>query len=73
MNAGGEGLSPRPGRISERPWVVWRQDDHGNRAVVSRHDSRDEAERVVADFTARGHKQLYWVVEDRRDAPTNAD
>jgi hypothetical protein len=46
------------------PWVVWRQDDNGNRFVVSRHDTRDQAEAVAARFEARGHKQLYWVAEE---------
>jgi hypothetical protein len=45
-------------------WVVWRQDDNGNRAVVSRHASRDEAEQVARTFEARGHKQIYWVKKD---------
>jgi len=45
-------------------WVVWRQDDNGNRAVVSRHASRDEAEQVARVFDGRGHKQIYWVKKD---------
>jgi potassium/hydrogen antiporter len=45
-------------------WVVWRQDDNGNRAIVSRHASRAEAEQVAGEFEARGHKQMYWVKKD---------
>jgi hypothetical protein len=51
--------------IQARPWVVWRQDDNGNRSIVSRHLTRDEADAVAAEFDARGHKQMYWVEEDR--------
>jgi len=41
-------------------WTVHRQDDKGNRFVVQRHLSKEEAERLVAVYEARGHKQLYW-------------
>ncbi|WP_195911093.1 hypothetical protein [Streptomyces kaniharaensis] len=40
---------------------VMRQDDNGNRFVVAGGLSRPEAERLAAEFEARGHKQLYWV------------
>lgn len=39
---------------------VMRQDDNGNRFVVARGLAKDEAERLAAEFEARGHKQLYW-------------
>ncbi|MDP9094862.1 MAG: SPOR domain-containing protein [Actinomycetota bacterium] len=53
--------------IADRPWVLKRQDDNGNRFVVSRYLTREEADAAAAEFDARGHKQLYWVEEDRRD------
>jgi len=53
--------------IAERPWVLRRQDDNGNRYVVSRHLTRAEADAAASEFDARGHKQLYWVEEDRRE------
>lgn len=40
-------------------WIVYRQDDNGNVFVVQDNVSRKEAERLVALFEARGHKQLY--------------
>ncbi|GAA2776132.1 NUDIX domain-containing protein [Kitasatospora aburaviensis] len=40
---------------------VMRQDDNGNRFPVADGLARDEAERLAAEFEARGHKQLYWV------------
>jgi hypothetical protein len=42
-------------------WVVWRQDDHGNRAEVARHDERADADAHVTELEGRGHKQTYWV------------
>lgn len=44
-------------------WVVWRQDDNGNRFEVARKDSRADAEELAAAMEARGHKQLYWVAK----------
>jgi hypothetical protein len=44
-------------------WVVWRQDDNGNRFMVARKDSRAEAEALVSEMEARGHKQTYWAAE----------
>jgi hypothetical protein len=42
-------------------WIVWRQDDNGNRFEVARRESRVEAEELAATMEARGHKQTYWV------------
>jgi UDP-N-acetyl-2-amino-2-deoxyglucuronate dehydrogenase len=46
--------------VPEQTWTVYRQDDNGNRFVVSTRLGREEAERLVAEFEARGHKQVYW-------------
>jgi hypothetical protein len=43
---------------------VWRQDDNGNRFLVSRHATQAEAEQISEEFDRRGHKQIYWVAED---------
>jgi hypothetical protein len=45
-------------------WIVWRQDDNGNRYIVARKPSRAEADELAATLEARGHKQLYWVAPD---------
>ncbi|MFT3765666.1 MAG: VOC family protein [Minicystis sp.] len=42
-------------------WAVWRQDDNGNRFLISAEHTREEAERLRDEYEARGHKQLYWV------------
>jgi len=48
-----------PDRLAEW-WAVHRTDDTGNSFLVQDHLTREEAERLVAEFTARGHKQYYW-------------
>jgi len=45
----------------EDQWIVWRQDDNGNRFEVARRESRAEAEALAATMEARSHKQTYWV------------
>jgi len=55
---------------AQRAYRVVRQDDNGNRFVVQTALSRDEAERLVADFESRGHKQLYWIEADERSDAT---
>lgn len=47
-------------------WVVWRIDDNGNTFVVREHVGRAEADRLVAEFTARGHKQMYWAEREAK-------
>lgn len=42
-------------------WSVWRTDDNGNTFLVRAGLARQEALRLVAEFTARGHKQLYFI------------
>lgn len=51
--------------IREQTWAVYRQDDNGNRFVVSTRLGREEAKRLVAEFEARGHKQVYWAEPER--------
>jgi hypothetical protein len=46
-------------------WVVFRQDDHGHRFVVESGLSQQAAERMGAEFEAKGHKQLYWAQPEK--------
>ena len=46
-------------------WQVLRLDDNGNRFIVAEYTSEDEARRIADEFTARGHKQVYWVECDK--------
>ncbi len=48
----------------ETTWQVWRQDDNGNRAILSRNHTKPEAERLAREFEQRGHKQMYWASEE---------
>jgi hypothetical protein len=54
---------------AETDWVVRRSDDNGNRFEVARNLTRADAERIVAEFEARGHKQLYWAERDADSDP----
>jgi hypothetical protein len=58
--------STAPASGQERTWVVHRQDDNGCRFVVRVGLSREEAERLVKEFEALGHKQTYWAEPERR-------
>ncbi len=42
-------------------WILFRQDDNGNRYEMARFPSREAAETAAARYQARGHKQLYYV------------
>lgn len=55
------------GRTARMVWRVLRLDDNGNRFVVAQCASEDEARRIADAFTARGHKQAYWVECDGED------
>lgn len=52
-----------PSRLEPEPlgWRLLRQDDNGNVAEVARYPSRCEAIGAADAYTAKGHKQLYWV------------
>ncbi len=62
--SGAESTAPSSGE--QATWAVNRQDDNGNRYVVQRGLTRTEAERLVAQFEARGHKQVYWAEPEGR-------
>ena len=47
--------------VPQLGWSVWRIDDNGNVFVVSEQLSREDADKLVETYTARGHKQMYWV------------
>ncbi len=49
-----------PLAAAEEKWSVWRTDDTGNTFVVRENLTRADAERLVTEFEARGHKQTYW-------------
>lgn len=65
MNDGQTDLRDSP-QMDE--WAVWRLDDNGNTFLVREHLDRDEADRLVAELTARGHKQFYWAERETETA-----
>jgi len=46
-------------------WSVWRQGDDGNQFLIEDGLSEETAKQMVADFEARGHKQLYWTTQQK--------
>lgn len=44
-----------------RVWVLWRQDDQGNRFAVEGFADKEKALARMRDFESRGHKQTYWI------------
>lgn len=45
-------------------WSVWRMDDHGGEFRMRTFRCHAAAERFAEAFTARAHKQTYWVEQD---------
>ena len=49
-----------------RRWQLWREDDNGNRYLVSVHTHESAARARLADFESGVvHKQSYWIHESR--------
>lgn len=42
-------------------WVLWREDDNGNRVEIDRYRSYAKAELDERIYTDRGHRQSYWI------------
>ena len=58
---------------SEGKWCVWRLDDNGNEIRMRSGLTRDEADSIASEFTARGHKQTYWVAVHEVDTTGQLD
>lgn len=54
---------------------LWRQDDNGNRFLVSTFTNLDDAELELGTFESKGHKQHYWLTakEDTESGATDAE
>ncbi|KGD61637.1 hypothetical protein T9A_01586 [Alcanivorax jadensis T9] len=52
--------------MTEQRFTLWRQDDNGIRARVADYPTPKAAEQARADYESLGHKQLYWVEENRQ-------
>lgn len=42
---------------------VWRLDDNGNEFLVGTFNDRKAAEQRIAELSAGGHRQTYWIRE----------
>lgn len=47
-------------------WSVWRTDDTGNTFFVRGGLTQEESQRLVAEFEARGHKQMYFAERESK-------
>jgi hypothetical protein len=65
---GGRALNKPSPEVPATNWSVWRTDDTGNTFLVHSGLTREEADRLVAEFEARGHKQTYSAEPDRAAA-----
>lgn len=58
-------MVPEP-RLENRAvngFELWRQDDNGNRFLISTFSSREAAQAELERLEAGGHKQTYWISE----------
>ena len=46
-------------------WSLLRQDDNGNHFVIEKQLTKQEATRKKEEYEAKGHKQLYWIKEEK--------
>ncbi|MFA5505404.1 MAG: hypothetical protein WC423_08265 [Vulcanimicrobiota bacterium] len=54
---------------------LWRQDDNGNRFLISTFTKLDDAERELGTVKSKGHKQHYWLAakEEAESGTTDAE
>jgi len=57
-----------PPNAPEAKWSVWRIDDNGNTFIVRDHLTFAEAQRLIAEFESRSHKQMYWVEREEEES-----
>jgi hypothetical protein len=47
-------------------WMLWRQDDNGNKHLIERFPAHRSAEEALKRFEARHHRQIYWLEGEQR-------
>ena len=50
---------------AEKRFQLWREDDNGNRFLITIYERRRDAEQRLQELQKGGHKQLYWIVDDQ--------
>lgn len=53
-------------KSQEKRWTVWRIDSNANVFAMRDNLTHEEAQRIVEEFTARGHHQHYWAEPDAK-------
>lgn len=51
------------------PFILWRQDDNGQRFIVGRFATHADAEQRLQQLTHVPHKQIYWIEAGTMDEP----
>lgn len=54
------------------PFLLWRQDDNGNRFLVGTFTERSQAEHRLAELARTPHKQTFWITEQCKPTLANA-
>jgi hypothetical protein len=54
---------------STTSFLVWRQDDNGQRFLIDEFPDRAAAEKRLDELTRTHHKQIYWIDERRTGQP----
>ena len=53
--------------VSSTNWRLMRQDDTGNQFEIVGNLDKEQAVKLRDEFEARGHKQMYWIEEEKKD------
>ncbi|KIG17059.1 hypothetical protein DB30_03656 [Enhygromyxa salina] len=61
IDDGDVGLHPDLNPEELPQWALWREDDNNNRFEIERYRCYAKAVERARIFTARGHRQFYWV------------
>lgn len=51
-------------KFNSMPFVLWRQDDNGQRFPVATFAARKAAEARLAELDSKSHRQIYWIEPD---------
>ncbi len=52
--------------LENKVWAVYRKDDNGNMFLVKPNLTKSEAESVLEKYERKGHKQVYWIEENKK-------
>ena len=58
-------------KVRSFAWLVWRQDDHGRKAVIAQLREKNAAEKLADELESKAHHQTYWI--SKGDSNINKD